>query len=111
MTGHQRKHLESNSRLLIKKQTDTNGNYILKFVELQIKDSLGAVMTPCTFKLSKKPDHQTDTFVFCKEIDAVIAYMGTSLAIYTKPDHKDDCWDKGEVEKEEGSIANMLKTS
>ena len=39
----QRKQLESNSRLLIAKNADTEGNYILKFVELEIEDSIGAV--------------------------------------------------------------------
>ena len=99
MTGQQNKHLEYNSRLLIAKKADAKGNYILKFVELDIEEKPGAVKTLCTFKLDHKPDNTNDTFVYCKKLDAVLGYNDeSSLVIYTKPVQDDDCWVKGEVD-------------
>ena len=96
---------------MIAKDADTKGNYILKFVELEIEDFLGTVKTLCTFKLDKKPRNHKDTFVYCKKLDAVISYTG-SLAIYTKPEDDDDCWVKGEAGDSKGieNLFNKTKT-
>ena len=98
---------------MIAKKADAKGNYILKFVELDIEEKPGAVKTLCTFKLDHKPDYTKDTFVHCKKLDAVLGYIhddGSSLVIYTKPEQDDDCWVKGEVD-EAGRIAKLLKNS
>lgn len=105
--------MESNSRLLIAKNADSKGHYILKFVELEIKNSPGAVKTLCTFKLTQKPHSSTDTFFYCEKLDAVIASLGRNLAIYTKPENDDDCWVKelqtGDIVGTE-QILNYTKT-